>query len=1043
MSGVVRPAPFVGRQRELGALRGRLEAARAGRGSLVMLAGEAGIGKTRIARAFADEAVEQGAALLWGGCFEGDWHPPYGPWVEALAGYARAAPSERLLQELGPGASVLVQLVPALRGALPELPRPSRLNPDQERLRLYDGVAEWLMRIGQYQPAVVVLDDLHWADGDTLGLLRYVVRSIGHARLLLVGLYRDPDPDLERAPMRKDVLGALRREADCEHVRLRGLSEAEAGELLALSAEQELPQALARAIFAETSGNPFYLGEVFRHLAEEGKIVWRAGRWSSDFSMGALGIPDGVRQVVDRRLARLREPTRRMLDAAAGFTGGFGFDVLQALTGLSEEALLDSLDEALEAGLIRASRAAPPTYDFAHAIVRHTIYEGLNPDRRARLHRRIAAVLEAAYGQRAADHAAELADQYHASAGPPGAERGITYCLAAAEQARASFAHEQAVTFLRMARALAAGQDGAVRADILRSLALAEADALLLEQARETAQAWRAMADEAGVAPAEVASFLARMALALKDGGAREDLWAPLVEQGLGLVGGPAAALELDYPADSTSPRRAAGVAAVPLDQAERRPDAATGAVSGQALTWARLMLLRTRFEPVASGPINVGRWPGHEPRGVAVARAQGDEEDYARTLEPYEWRQREETDAILMLARRWERPAASIRALQVVVRDLMYRWGDVREAVERAQELLALSQRHGSMPGRAEALTQLAVAQAMLGELALAQDTAERARGVVGRLGAVHRLHNVVQVALPSTLGYYLDADWRSLASAAAAYARQAEADQSSSGLVAAAFAVFNHARAGNVEQARQFLVALTDTLEWTEPRMYHRSVDVALAGTAVWELSLGEFAGTYRRMGLEILALGAGEGAFTIELTVARMAALLGDRDAAETYFARARTTLDARGLRPLRAIADYDEAVALMQGTSGGAERARAAALLESAHTRFDALGMHGWASRAKQLRAQVSGIHRAARPERTTAPGGLSAREVEVLRLLARGCTNKEIAARLCISVPTVLRHITNIYGKIGARNRAEATAYALTRGLAGGEERALD
>jgi predicted ATPase len=253
------------------------------------------------------------------------------------------------------------------------------------------------------------------------------------------------------------VLAVLRRETGYARLALRGLGYGEVAEYLTRAAEREpgstvpFPQALAQTIYDETAGNPFVVHELFRHLVEEGKIVRRAGQWSSDFSMAELGIPEGVREVVGRRVARLSEATRNLLRLAAALNGGFEFRVAQALTELPEETLLDALDEALRAGLLCALGGTPPTYDFAHAIVRHTLYDALNPDRQARLHRRIAAALEQVYAGREREDAAELAAQYHASAALPGAAHGIPYALAAAEQARAGYASERAAAFLRMA----------------------------------------------------------------------------------------------------------------------------------------------------------------------------------------------------------------------------------------------------------------------------------------------------------------------------------------------------------------------------------------------------------------------------------------------------------------------------------------------------------------------------------------------------------------------------------------------------------------
>lgn len=978
-------AVLVGRRRELEVLSEALDAASEGRGGLVVLVGEAGVGKTAIARAFATDARAQGASVLRGSCFEGEWQPPYGPWVEALGGYFRATEPEHLQKALGSGTPPLARLVPEVRAALPETPPTATLSPDQERSRLYDAVTQVLLIAARARPVVLVLDDLHWADRDSLWLLRHIVRFAGNSRLMILGIYRDPDLHLRR-PL-TDVLAVLRRETDYERVVVRGLDYPHVAEYLARAAGQDFPEALTRAIYAETGGNPFYTREVFRHLVEEGKIIHRAGRWSTDFSIGALGIPESVRQVLGRRLSRLSEDANAMLKFAAVLTGGFEFRVLQTLTGLPEEALLDCLDEALRAGLIRATGRADAPYDFAHAIVRHALYEELNPDRKTRLHRRIAEVLERVHAGNESEHAAELASQYHASATLPGAERGIPHALAAAEQARAGYAHERAVTFLRMARDLAVRGRPATRAAILCKLALAEAEALMLAEAQGSVEEALTALSEAGAEPAALAGFLATVSRALKDGGASHTVWEPLVQRGLALVG-------------------------------DRRD-----------LTWARLMLLLDRAEPISRGEINVSRWLGYDPQAVAIARAGGDEDDYARTLEPFDWRAREETDAVLALARSWKRPAAIIRALDVVARDFIFRHGDLREATDRLRELLAAGERYGSIPAQAEALVQLALCEAILGDLPLARQTAGRAHDTVGRLGSMHRLR-FAETAVASILAYFLDGDWPALALRAARATADPKSGRGPLGLTAAAFAVFGHNRAGNEAEARRLLEALTPVLERAEPTMYIYNGCVDRAATTVWELAAAELAPRYRRLALDLIAANIGDGPMkTNELIAARMSALLGEMTEAGTYFARARVVLDASGHRPLRAIADHDEALALIR--AGSKDTAHVTMLLDAALARFRALGMDGWEKRVHALRESLIA------PTRVGAdrPDGLTTREVEVLRLIAGGKTSKEIAGALFVSVPTVGRHIANIYPKIGARNRADATAYALSQGIA--------
>ena len=982
---------FVGRQRELAILGRELDEALAGRGGLATLVGEAGIGKTWVAHRFAGDAKRRGATVLTGRCFEGEWQPPYAPWSTALGEYARACGAERLSRDFEWGAAVLAPLVPEIKTALTGIPLAAPLNADEERFRLYNAVTQLFLTVAEEKALVVVLDDLQWADRDSLHLLRHIARFVQGARLLVIGVYREPEPGLGPQHPLMDALAMLRREVDYEQITIRGFSRDEVAEYLAQVSGRRAPQRLIKAIHEETGGNPFYVREIFRHLLEERKIRHQGDQWFTDGDFSQMGIPDSVRQVVARRASRLSRETRQMLSFAAGFTGAFDFVVMQALTGLHEDKLLNCIDEALEAGLIRVANVMPPAYEFSHALVRHVLYDELNPDRQARFHRRIAVALECVYAGREAEHAAELAAQYYASADLAGADRGVRYALVAADQARASYSHERAVEFLRMARRLSTESEPAVRADILCKLAIAEAEALLLDEAGRSAQEALALLASVQAQPRARAEFLASAARALKDGGASSAIWRPLVEMGLEFVG----------------------------DERD--------------LVWARLMLLRDRYEIVSTGGLKGVRWLGAESDAVAIARANGDEDDYAQTLDPLDWRSREETDAVLALIRTWRRPTAIMRALDAVGRDLLKRHGAHREAAERYKELLEAGERYGSIPRQAEALLQLSIINIALGEFSLALQTTERARETILRLGPAHELR-FGEAALSAILAYFLDGDWPTLADKMTQSLMSGQAAQNPRAVVAAGYAAIGHARAGNVDEVRRILAAVTPLVEQMDPRLYVHHAVITFGGGAVWETGSTEFAASYRNLALSLINAGFGEGILAHELTAARMAALLGDVDEASRYFALARRKLEAGGLRPTRAIVDYDEALALIRTGSGN--RDRILRLLNDATAAFDVLGMQGWVQRAQALRGSV--VRKMGRPvSRASAlfPDGLTPREVEVLRLLAAGKTSSEIAKELTLSVRTVERHIANVYGKTGAHGRASATAYAMRHGLA--------
>jgi DNA-binding CsgD family transcriptional regulator len=448
-------------------------------------------------------------------------------------------------------------------------------------------------------------------------------------------------------------------------------------------------------------------------------------------------------------------------------------------------------------------------------------------------------------------------------------------------------------------------------------------------------------------------------------------------------------------------------------------------------LLWARLMLLCGRIEPVSSESLYISRWLGYDDEAVNVARDQGDEDDYARTLEPLDWRSSTETTAVVALARRWQRPTAVLRALDVAARDLIFRHGDILEAKDRLAELLHAGQRYGSIPAQAEAWVQLSLCHALLGNPDVAGHALRQANELVARLGAGHRLYVLANMVIESILGDYGQADWPSLAQTFTQIATDPQTGRSVMGLTAANFAVLNQLRAGNPTEARRLLALLTPVLQRLPPTTYLYNGGVDRAGTAVWELEAVEYAGIYRQLALALLAADfEGSPYRSNALTVARMAALTGDMAEATAYFAHARQVAENGGQRPLRAIIDYDEALALAR--NGSPDQTRREMLLDAALTQFRTLGMKPWEQRVLDLLVP----HLPAPP--VPLPLNLTPREAEVLRLIGAGATNKEIAAQLVVSVATAERHTANIYNKIGVRNRAEAAAFAHRHGLTASE-----
>jgi class 3 adenylate cyclase len=496
---------FVGRDVEVQKLRAGLDAALAGRGRILLLVGEPGIGKTRTSEELVTYARMRGAQVLWGRCYEGEGAPPYWPWVQVIRSYAHECDPQTLASEMGPGATDIAAVVSEVRARLPGLPEPARLEPDQARFRLFDGVASFLRNAARRQPLVLVLDDLHWADKASLLLLQFLARELGSDRLLLLGTYRDVE--LRRQHPLAETLAELARNPLSERILLRGLAHADVARFLEETTGRAPPAPLVDAVFRETEGNPFFVHEVVRLLAADGRLERppAGGSWS-------LEIPQGVREVVGRRLNQLSEACNQALAVASVIGREFDATALGRVAELPEEPLLESLEEAIAARVVAEVPEARGRYRFSHALVRETLYEELNTPRRVRLHARVGAVLEELHHGVEGSHLAEISHHCFQAVQAGGVDRAVDAATRAGDWAARRLAYEEAAAhYERAVQALELGDkpDPARLAEIVVRLAELQRDAGATERGRETAVRGAALARERGDA-----ELLARAALA-------------------------------------------------------------------------------------------------------------------------------------------------------------------------------------------------------------------------------------------------------------------------------------------------------------------------------------------------------------------------------------------------------------------------------------------------------------------------------------------------------------------------------------------------
>jgi DNA-binding SARP family transcriptional activator len=888
---------YFGREPEMSRLRARLADAAAGRGGVVLLAGEPGIGKSHALRQLAGGAQAGPAIVLAGRCAEGGWAPPFCAFAEAITGYGETVSPGRLRDDLGVTGSALVRIAPRLSDLLPGLADPPALQPDEERFRLLDAVVRFLTALSARAVVLLILDDLQWADAGTAMMLRHVARSCAQRRLLVAGAYRTTEVATE-GPL-TDLLGAMQAEAGCTTVRLRALGAEAVGRLVAAEAGAPVSASLTTAIAAHTGGNPFFAKEMIRHLTEE-RALHADSSGELAASLPLVAVPEGVRQVLARRCARLPAAASRLAESASGVAGPFLFPVAAAAADLGGDAALDALDGLLAAGLIRPGEALE-RYEFGHALVRQAIYDTLSPSRQARLHRRLAHALEEARAQvPGCAEPAEVAAQYAGSRALPGAAAGVAAAIEAADLAQATGAHETAVAFLTTAADLAGPGDERLTT-VRARLGLALAWALRFDEAVTTA---RAAAEQLaqGEGQHAAAGYLAEVTAALGTAGSSAHAWL-LAPAGLAYAGSlrneawaALTLLALDRK-EAADP----GYVGLPLDQPRRR----------QALT----ILYRS---------------PRVIPRSVELAR-------YA---------------VAAIYGRRAGVPAAAAQDPTV----LLYLLGALRPALPAFEEAAAQARARGELAREVHCRASIARALAALGEIGAAREALAEARELASRIPETgwswERIHvEGARDALAAATGEDwagMQAMFRELVSTddpvprwarapmLAGYARTtAHLGQEERAMAGLAVPVQALGRAP--AWALNYTRTVSDTAEtlWVLGRRDHlRPVEAAVRGKA--------------------LPADFRFPAMDLRLSLARLCALDGRAEEAGHWFGRARSVLARQGARPLRAITDFDQA--LMQARQGNHPGARP--LLEAAAGQFQRLGMSGWLRRAEQLGAVVS-------------------------------------------------------------------------------------
>lgn len=435
---------FVSRERELAALDEALGEASTGRPRVALIAGEPGMGKTRLLAEFLARAHGERADVLHGRC-QPESEIPYQPFAEALRHYYSTCPSERLPVRLVSLAQELHPLVPGVSERLGLAAPPPVAQREGTRRALFSAVEETLTVASSERPLVLAVDDLHWADAPTVRLLEHLIATTADARLLIVAGFRDT----ELSTVLARLLLRARRLASVTTIPLEGLDATAIGALVNGRAGHSALPAMVEALHARSSGNPLFAEELVRPVLD--RLADGAAVSPEELAAAETGLPMRVTDLIQERLAAISELARRTLVLASVIGEEPSYDLLARLTPGGEEATLDALDEAMRAQLLSELPGAVGRYEFRHALVRETLYTSVSATRRAYLHRRVAEAMEELHGADPEPPLRQLAEHHLRAEGVGSWQEAARYALLAAERATGQLAHEEAADLYRRA----------------------------------------------------------------------------------------------------------------------------------------------------------------------------------------------------------------------------------------------------------------------------------------------------------------------------------------------------------------------------------------------------------------------------------------------------------------------------------------------------------------------------------------------------------------------------------------------------------------
>ena len=970
--------PFVGRDAELYALHNALDQALAGNGQVALLVGEPGIGKTRTAERLTLAAAERGTWILWGNCFEWQGAPAYWPWTQVLRAWLREVDEQTLGTFSREQAALVSQIIPEIQERLHDLPVPPAMEPDARFFQLLAATGSLFRVAAAHQPLVVVLDDIHWADSPSLQLLRFLAQEIRDTRALLIATYRDTEVDREHPA--SPILADLVREPHCHRFLLQGLPKQQVARFIALATGTAQPQSLVNTVYGETEGNPFFVTEVVRVLvedAEPGQAISAQRR---------TRVPETVREAVRWRVARLTPDCVFALTVASVIGRDFDVNLLARATGVPAPELLEALEEALRSQLLLPGEE-PGTFRFTHALVQETLYQESSTASRAKLHLAVGEALEESADRQAPW--AELARHFYAAIPFDMPAKAANYSEKAGQAAMEQFAWQTAATHFEHALAtlpLTGKSDPTRTCDLLLSLG----------------EAQNRFGSGAGDVPEARSSFLEAFELAQELGDGERMARAAVGYAGMNMVavfGGPRqlelleeAFVALD-PVDS--PLRVRVLARLAVDLWHRSSD---NLDKVQELSDAAVSMAARLGDPTLVGYALWARHAsGHRPdnleeRVIDSARLASLAEQTADPLIATWGYLLQVCDCIEVgdffvaeqamdwLRRFDERVRISYLAQRVAAFDaalslLRGRYAEAESGIERARALW-----QSSAPRQHQFQPFL-----LLRDLGRLSQMTEEIR-LPDHLHPWRRAAQAHRMALALEQGHIAEAraDYETLVADDLGRVRLDRHWFVTAAMLAEATVAFE-----DVERAKTLITLM-------EPYSDRIAIDGSL-----------------------VVAHGP------IALCLGRLATVLDRWDDARAWLDQALAISQRLGLQPYEARALLGQAE-LLARRNGPGDLGASRNLADRAFETSSAIGMQGLIPRIAKLRDGP--------PTKTRDPFGLTPRELDVLRLVVQGKSDREIGEALFISRHTVMRHVSNTLAKLGVESRTAAAADAVRRGI---------